>query len=247
MKKLFFIIAFIIAFGSITNAQQETTTWKTKIVEKKDFATITVSSQTIDNATLPEKSEGSVFVQYKLGTPLQRFPAEFDGDRWMAFFQKNSSERIYKLIFTISEVNRDPEGKIIAETRLHSFGMMRSEVLSKKSSIVINASVDDDLDKFAKFSDTNSAEWLGLADNDADQSINPLAEFAYDPYSVSDRNGDGLLELQWDNAMGHWDPLNPSKTYEGWVGQIPGAGQIGERIMNFGGLWGMALVQRGYK
>ena len=103
---------------------------------------------------------------------------------------------------------------------------------------------------------TTSSDWNLLLDsNDHYAQINPLADFAYQPLEirngdsvqlVTDINGDGETELEFSDELGLYDPLNiKGGSKVGWLGRIPGAYELGERVMLIGGDYVVALVIRG--
>lgn len=102
----------------------------------------------------------------------------------------------------------------------------------------------------------DSRNWDLLLDaDDQHEEINPMAKFAYQPLEIvkdsaiqfiTDINGDGELELEFSDELGVYDPLN-TKTGSrvGWLGRVPGAYEIGERVMFIGGDYVVAIVIRG--
>jgi hypothetical protein len=103
---------------------------------------------------------------------------------------------------------------------------------------------------------SNPTDWSLLLDgNDLYAEISPIAGFSYQSLIIrngdsiqfiTDINGDGETELEFSDDLGVYDPLNiKGGSRVGWLGKIPRAYEMGERVMLIGGDYVVALVLRG--
>jgi hypothetical protein len=130
-------------------------------------------------------------------------------------------------------------------------------VFTDSSRLACTMGEDNDGDGFASTAMlSNPTDWSLLLDsNDLFTEISPIAGFTYQPLEirngdsvqfVSDINGDGETELEFSDDLGVYDPLNiKGGSRVGWLGRIPGAYEMGERVMLIGGDYVVALILRG--